>query len=202
MILSRNHKFAFVKTRKTAGSTLEKLVYPYLDKRYDMCTGSPRDETPRLNTEITNGHQDWRYFDTNHSVEWRDYFKFSIERNPWDKVVSSYFWHQEIKPQMFGQMDFETYIMTCNLLPRDWSMYSYVDKPAVDVVYRYEDMPTMYADLNERFGFEITPKEFEGTKLKSGIRKVADYRDIHTAKTKDAVHAMFANEIKEFGYEF
>ena len=33
MIISYSKKFVFVKTRKTAGSTFKKLLYPYLDPK-------------------------------------------------------------------------------------------------------------------------------------------------------------------------
>jgi hypothetical protein len=119
MIISHKHKFIFVKTKKTAGSTLEKLLFPYLGEN-DICTGSPRDDTPRLNTSVTNGHMSWRQIQASIPEEWNTYYKFTIERNPWDKVVSSYFWHKLIKAERFGTMSFEEYVMTCDLLPIDW----------------------------------------------------------------------------------
>jgi len=202
MIVSEKHGLVFIKTRKTAGSTLEHLMYPFLDKERDMCTGSPRDNTPRLNTSIENGHTDWKYVYSSQPIAWRDYYKFTIERNPWDKVVSSYFWHQKIKPERFGGMDFEEYVLTCELLPRDWNLYSSVDGALTDKVYKYEEMDAMYEDLNERFELNFVKEEWQGTKLKSGIRKVQEYRDMHTPKTIDAVANMFHREIKLLGYEY
>ena len=200
MIVSHQHKFVFVKTKKTAGSTLEKLMFPYLGPK-DVCTGSPRDDTPRINTSSTDGHASWAKIQASYPSEFRDYFKFSIERNPWDKVVSSYYWHQEIKPAQFGGMDFETYVMTCDLLPIDWM--NYTDRHnvrRVTMLYKYEEMEEMYEDLNQRFKLNI--KDWGNTKLKGDIRKERDYRKLHTNATIDRVAELFANEIKALGYTY
>jgi hypothetical protein len=200
MIVSYKHKFVFVKTKKTAGSTLEKLMFPYLGPK-DVCTGSPRDDTPRINTSSTDGHASWAKIQAAYPSEFRDYFKFTIERNPWDKVVSSYYWHQEIKPAQFANMDFETYVMTCDLLPVDW--LNYTDRQGVRRVtaaYKYEEMDVMYEDLNQRFGLDI--KDWGNTKLKGDIRKERDYRKLHTDATIERVAQLFANEIKSFGYKY
>ena len=200
MIISYKHKFVFLKTRKTAGSTLEKLMFPYLGPK-DVCTGSPRDDTPRINTSSTDGHASWAKIQASYPNEFRDYFKFTIERNPWDKVVSSYYWHQEIKPTRFGAMDFETYVMTCDLLPIDW--LNYTDRQGVrrvTAVYKYEEMDVMYEDLNQRFKLDI--KDWSNTKLKGDVRKERDYRKLHTNATIDRVVDLFAKEIKAFGYTY
>lgn len=200
MIISQGLKCVFIKTRKTAGSTLEHLMYPFLDQEKDMCTGSPRDNTPRLNSKFDNGHTEWTYVYSQHPIAWRDYFKFTIERNPWDKVVSSYFWHQKIKPEQFGEMDFEEYVLTCGLLPRDWHLYSRANDVMVDEVFKYEEMDYMYEALNYRLGIDMSG--WDTTKMKAGIRKVQDYREMHTPKTIDAVANMFHHEIKLLGYEY
>jgi len=207
MIVSHEHKFIFIKTKKTAGSTLEKLLYPYLGD-YDICSGSSRDNTPSLGIQPdTNGHIGWREIKGQYAKnQWDDYFKFTIERNPWDKIVSAYYWHQKIKPEQFLGMDFETYCLTCPLIPDDKQLYTdtsnLMNSLMVDEVYKYEDMMEMYNDLNERFGFNITKEEVTGTKLKSDIRKVRDYHDIHTPKTRDMVAKKFSGTIKLLNYEY
>ena len=85
MIISHKYKFVFIKTRKTGGSTIEKILRPLLGKD-DVCTGSKRDNTPPLNLPSgVSGHKA--------KPIPKGYWSFSIERNPWDKVVSSYYFH-------------------------------------------------------------------------------------------------------------
>jgi len=201
MIVSHKHQFIFVKTRKTAGSTVEKLLYPYLGE-FDIITGSERDDTPQKNTSITNGHLSWRQIETAYPQEWRDYYKFTVERNPWDKVVSSYFWHKLIKEERFGTMSFEEYVTTCELLPTDWNNYARNNHVMVDNVWFYENMGDMYDELNDLFGFDITQEDYTTTKCKSGIRQIDSYKELHNANTIDRVRELFSNEIKHLGYKY
>lgn len=206
MIISHKHQFIFVKTRKTAGSTVEKLLYPYLGE-FDIITGSERDGTPEknvptVNGQKPNGHVSWKQIENAYPQEWRDYYKFTIERNPWDKVVSSYFWHKLIKEERFGTMSFEEYVMTCELLPTDWSRYSKGSHPMVDNIWFYENMGDMYGELNDLFGFDITEEDWTTTKCKSGIRQVDAYKELHTKKTIEKVYQLFSNEIRHLGYKY
>jgi hypothetical protein len=202
MIVSHQHKFIFVKTKKTAGSTLEKLVFPFLGPK-DVCTGSPRDDTPRINTSSTDGHASWSKIQASYPNEFSEYYKFTIERNPWDKVVSSYYWHQEIKPARFANMGFEEYVMTCDLLPIDWLNYTdTVGLQRVHKVFKYEEMWDMYGFLNEKFRLAIPKKMVVATKLKGNIRKERDYRKIHTTNTIERVANLFEKEIKLLGYTY
>jgi len=201
MIISHEHKFIFIKTRKTAGSSLEKILFSRLGSK-DICTGSPRDDTPRLNTDSDRGHMPWNDVSKIAGSNWKSYYKFTIERNPWDKVVSSYYWHQKIKAERFENMDFTQYVKTCELLPRDWALYSNMEEPVVDQIFKYESMGEMYDELNNRFGFDVTEEEYLGTRCKSGIRKTRDYKDIHTEESIECVKDLFVKEIDYMGYTY
>lgn len=202
MIISHQHKFIFVKTKKTAGSTLENLLYPHLGPD-DICTGSERDGTPAKNIQPnTNGHLIWDQIQSKYPKEWKSYYKFSIERNPWDKVVSSYSWHQKIKSEYYGDMPFEKYVLTCSLLPLDWGAYAQNDELQVNRVFMYEDMGAMYATFNDKFGIDIPKEMWYNTRLKSGIRTNKDYHDMHTPATIQHVAELYAKEIKLLGYTY
>ena len=199
MIISHKYNFIFVKTRKTAGSTFEKLMLPYLGEN-DICTGSSRDGTPALNIEPdTNGHIPLRDIMSRYFPEGTNYDIITIERNPYDKVVSSYYWHQHIKPHQFGDMSFPVYMKTCNLLPQDWKLYQPINNVKV---FKYEKMGDLYTWLKKMRGLHISLDKVGQTKLKSGIRKVKDYKELHNDTTKKIVSQLFADEIKEFRYEF
>lgn len=192
MIFSKKHRFLFIKTRKTAGSTLEGVLYPILGKE-DICTGSERDGTPALNCPAnTNGHQT-----VNLKSIPSDYLTFSIERNPFDKVVSSYFWHRNIKPHIFGTMDFPEYIEKCSLLPLDWELYQ-----GCDIIFKYEEMSEMYRYLSDYTGEDLALKTANSLNFKSGFRQIGNYRNIHTNETVRRVTQLFAREIDRFGYRY
>ena len=200
MIISHEYKFVFIKTRKTAGSTLESLLYPHLNKETDICTGSPRDGTPRLNTPDDNGHAS--YSEAMKYVPNPDeYFVFTIERNPWDKMVSGYWWHKETKPQWRWVQSFKDY-MGCPYIPKDWNKYTVQGKNQTNRIFRYEDLGCMYMFLNERYNFGITEEQYQNTRMKSGVRKSGHYSEMYTPQTRAEVAKTFQEEIYMLGYEY
>ena len=97
MLISHSLKTIFIKTRKTAGSSFERYIYEnHFDPDHDILTGSKIDGTPWVNIPShVRGHMDWEQIRNLIKVNghdwWDTYTKVTIERNPWDKVVSQ-FW--------------------------------------------------------------------------------------------------------------
>ena len=191
MIISHKYKFVFIKTRKTGGSTIEKILRPLLGKD-DVCTGSNRDNTPPLNIQSgEDGHQP--------EFIPKGYWSFSIERNPWDKVVSSYYFHTQAKPDIFKGFSFETYINFILkhklFLPCDWSIYQNVEK-----IYQYTNLKEILIDLNNKYNLNIDLDLINTIRCKSEFRKVTDYKELHTPTTKALIEKQFKNEIETFNY--
>jgi len=115
MIVSHKHKFIFLKTRKTAGTSIELALSRFCGEE-DIITPIGRTDRHR-DTHSQRGAQNFRtapedgephggegeisYY--NHMPAkrvraligekvWDGYFKFCFERNPWDKAISLYFW--------------------------------------------------------------------------------------------------------------
>lgn len=199
MIISHKYKFVFIKTRKTAGSTIESIIFPFLGKD-DMCTGSTRDNTPNLNTTNNNGHLRWQY-----AQEFLGkYLFFSIERNPWDKVVSSFYFHKYIKPDVYEKKDFDNYINEKSYLPTDWDLYSSNDKETVcDFIFQFNHLPDVISFLREEFGMKIKKDILKHVKLKSNIRdNRIHYRNLHNENTINKVKLYFKKEISYFNYKY
>lgn len=97
MIISHKYKFIFIKTRKTAGSSIEKVLLDYIDPT-DIFGGMGFEKMDPINCDIMAEHKDWRWIYKNYPTEWNNYFKFAVERNPWDKAVSFYYWYGILKP--------------------------------------------------------------------------------------------------------
>lgn len=202
MIISYRHEFVFIKTKKTAGSSIEHYLFPYLGPD-DVCSGSSLDGTPSLNPiKMKKGHVGWRWLAENRPREWRKFFSFAVVRNPWDTAVSAYFWfrhHADIQgmaPEQFG--DFAEWIHSsgpCGLNP--WSLFANNVAPVVDKVLRYE---TLHQEL------ATVPVPYAGELLtvfkKSGMRESRDYRQYYDDQSKQRVHELFGQVIDYFGYEF
>jgi len=196
MIISHQHEFIFIKTRKTAGSSIEKYLVPYLGPN-DICTGSEADGTPRLNTTQTSGHLGWNYFRKKHGKILEDYFTFAVERNPWDKIVSHYHWTQKIGSWRTRE-GFENFVFKHCDKYNDWDKYTDPENNIkVKKLIKYENLHREFLDLPIPYNGELLT-----TFVKSGIRKNADYQRYYSNRTKKLVEEVFANVIDHFGYTF
>ena len=196
MIISHKHKFIFVKTRKTAGSSIEKYLVDYLGPD-DICTGSKRDGTPALNNDNPNGHLGWRWIKELYPNEWNLYYKFAVDRNPWDKMVSIYYWYLHSKPHNVSK-GFEHLIMS-NKLDQwdDWSAYSDSNGPVVDRLLTYENLHDQFLDLPIPYNNEL-----QTTFIKSGLRPEGPYKDQYTKEMQQRVRDQFSLMIDYFQYQF
>ena len=107
MIISPKHKFILFKPMKTAGSSVEKALFPFLSEEA-LCSGgvdsySQTVEYPDLNNEFKEGgyiytrfHQhtspSFFYKTIKNSNIFDHYKKITIVRNPWE-VCLSYYWY-------------------------------------------------------------------------------------------------------------
>jgi hypothetical protein len=198
MILSYKHKFAFIKTRKTAGSTIEKILYPILGEK-DICSGSTRDGTPNLNyKKDMTGHLPFNSMAYAFDKPMKQYFVFTVERNPWDKCVSAYHWHKQIKPYLTDH-GFKAYLTIAkNLLPNDWGYYGGTKTH----VFQYDELDQFIPFMNDKFDLNLDPELMNTTKVKSGLRDKKHYSEYYDEESKEFVANLFENEIKEFGYTY
>lgn len=122
MIVSHRHRFVFVKTVKTAGTSMEIALSKYLGPDDVITPITPADERIREELgyrgpqndvvsfgrydlldalEALRGRERFRFY--NHSPasyirnfigrrRWASYYTLCFERNPWDKAVSMYYW--------------------------------------------------------------------------------------------------------------
>ena len=202
MLVSHSHKFIFIKTKKTAGSTIEKIIVEnFFDPKIDICTGSIKDKTPKTNIVSKSGHMPWQIAKKHVTdKQWNSYYKFAVERNPWDKVVSQYFWKTrkyETPPS------FETWLRKAKLIPDDWNLYTSDNKVVLDQIIQYNNLHEELIDLfNNKFNLELTQDMLDNTTVKVGFRK-KHYTEMYNEPYMiDWVRKRFKKEIKHFDYKF
>lgn len=200
MIISHKHKFIFVKTRKTAGSSIEKYLYNYLGPD-DICTGSVLDSTLRLNINedsklYKDGHVSHAYIANNFPKEWQNYFKFAVDRNPWDKLVSAYYWRKYKKPKKFKH-GFDHFINSELIKTYNcWNLYAN-DKVVVDTLINYNTLHDSFLKLPIPYNGELLT-----TFVKSSQRETNGYKEMYTLESAELVRTHFDNVIDFFGYKF
>lgn len=130
---------------------------------------------------------------------WDSYFKFTVERNPWDRQVSLYHWHYRGRSSAPPFDSFVRNPLRRKISP-NYSIYSIGGEVAVDFVCHYHRLEQDLAAVLERLGLEgpvTLPR------AKSGFRKEKKpWRDYYTPQTRDIVARWYRREIDAFGYSF
>ena len=200
MIISHEHKFIFVKTRKTASSSLEKLLSNYLGKN-DILTGSINDKTPTMNISTSvNPHVPVKWIKNHYPQSFKEYYKFTVVRNPWDYLVSLYTFHTSTKIDIkLFQGSFNEWISTTNLKKwNDWNKFTIDNTIVVDKIFKYENLH------NELLTQTFVPYNGEllHINVKGNYRKDKDYRSYYNSNSIKLVEKSFKNIIDKFDYTF
>jgi hypothetical protein len=229
MILSHKYKFIFIKTAKTAGTSIEVFLSRHCGPS-DILTPiappveghQPRNYQGFINPipeilerpyklpstlwhTITSREKFYRHMAASlvqkrvPAKVWNSYFKFCVERNPWDKVLSHYHMHSARKG---GALSLDEYL-TRGRFPINYFRYTNRSgtRIIVDRILRYENL---IPELGEVFSHLNVP--FDGT---LGIKAKSEYRtdrrpyqQVFNDEQRRIVEKAFAKEIELHGYRF
>jgi hypothetical protein len=200
MIISHAHRFIFVKTRKTAGTSIEIALRPLLGPR-DVATPVHSDDEAYCAANEVSGPQnyrrsfrdyrlyDWRRFVLDGKRQdyrnhlpgprirqmvgrdvWDSYYKFCVERDPFDKIVSGYYWsmsERERKSQPVMTLDEFVYSEHAHDYS-DWDRYADNPyRPIVDRILRFDHLQPELDEVCARLGLPV----LELPRLKGTQRK-------------------------------
>ena len=226
MIISHSRRFIFVKSLKTAGTSLEAalsgacsgddIVTPLGDYAFN------RDDSGNWVHKTMNGgnyeqHDDAPTIRASLPPEtWAGYFKFSITRNPWDRALSYFFWDKRqdaslAPPKRFVhslgvpyddltpvKRQFAEFIKSRTLQNND-RFYVDGERLCVDFVIRYEQLDDDAREVCARIGLPGV----EIPRLKAGIRKdKRHYTEYYDDDTRDIVAELHRNDLQLFNYRF
>jgi hypothetical protein len=228
MIISHAHRFIFIKTYKTAGTSIEVFLSKHCGDddvltpiRPPVETHRPRNHrgvvnpfaSPRQAGDLRSNLEDLirlrKYY--NHipaykvrqrapARVWSQYLKFCVERNPWDKTVSHYYMRRDIEAGRGTELTLEEYFRR-GRFRLNYPLYTEpgARKCIVDRVLRYERLDADLAELMRELGVP-----FDGTlgvKAKGAHRRDRrSYRDVLEPRHAEIVARVFADEIALHGY--
>jgi hypothetical protein len=227
MIISHTYKLIFLKTSKTAGTSIEIALSQYCGPEDIITPISPADEAFRRELGFRTAQnfvvpykqyslQNWisalrlgrRLQFHNHIAArdvrmligrriWDDYFKFCFERNPWDRFISMYYWRCRQEPRPSISAFMDSGALDI-MKQKGFGIYTIDSRIAVDKVYRYEDREDALEDIRSRVGL---PEKLRLPKAKGGFRTdKRPYRDILTPAEIERIARKFSQEISLFGY--
>ncbi|PYK41183.1 MAG: hypothetical protein DME60_04775 [Verrucomicrobia bacterium] len=229
MIISHKYKFIFIKTAKTAGTSIEVFlakqcgstdivtpIFPPVEGHQARNYKGFINPIPEILERPGKLFSALRHAITSHDKfynhmpaslvqkrvpckVWNGYFKFCVERNPWDKVLSHYHMHAAREG---GSLSLDEYLAR-GRFPLNY--FRYTDdsgaKIIVDRVLHYENLA---AELGEVFSQLNIP--FDGTlgvKAKSEYRTDRrPYQEVFNDEQRRIVENVFAKEIELHGCRF
>jgi len=137
-----------------------------------------------------------------------NYYKFAIVRNPWDRLVSEYFWRKQIYTSRKVKLEFTDFVKKLQS-KTDTNIFFYnhirpqksylvddnTDKLLVDDVFRFEEMDSIVKNLNTQLGCDLILEHRNKTKHQP-------YHLYYTTETRELVHDIYQDDIEMFGFKF
>jgi hypothetical protein len=223
MVISHKHRFVFLRTHKTASTSVEVFLaklagddaivtpirtppVPGHDARnYERLDNPLREFAFRMRHARRAGSAQPAYY--NHigaravrkrlgRRRWHSYYTFCFERNPWDKVVSEYYWRQTLGEEF---ADFRDFVLSATLAS-DFDRYSLDgNHVGVDLVGRYELLGEELQAVLDRLGIS---EPVSLTREKGNVRPAERESGVVFDEAMNArVEKVFAREIAAFGYK-
>ncbi len=257
MLLSHEKKFIFLKTTKTAGTSLEFALAPQLDKKAIITPQAGEEYPEQPYARVTWAKPRWilheairaafakrtrvfldhlirdllgrkgpvrndqiaiefdhisalRTRDFIGEARFNDYFKVAVCRNPYDQIVSLYFWRMYERSKRVPRQPLISFDEWLANSPTDLylnrSIISIDGELAVDFVIRYEhlndDLKTLCAKFN--FDFEEVVRVMDTKRSKSGQRpkgEAGSRKVIIGPESKAAIDFFMDWDFRTFGYE-
>lgn len=228
MIISHKYKFIFIKTEKTAGTSIEVFLSQCCGEGDIFTPIRPHVEPHRARNykglwnpipEILNNKgcgigrtvrsllKRNKYYNhipaslTRERIStkiWNSYFKFCVERNPWDKTISHY---HMVNYRSGGSISFDDYIEKgdfCINFPKYTDCKGHL---LVDKVVKYESLMDELGIVFQELGIPFDCSL--GVRAKSEYRKDRrPYQNIFSSKQREIIEKQFAREIEMHGYVF
>ena len=241
MIVSHKYRYIFIKTNKTAGTSIEIALSKFCGQDDIITKNFPEEERLRKQlgglgpqnyiiplykysfqdwadvfSKIKRGEKrKWKRFYSHSSAHeirqligediWNNYYKFCFERNPWDRVISYYYFILNERQQRGKSTPpLSEFIDGGKLQPlKKYGIENYTidGRIAVDRVCLYENMEQELETVcNQQLGI---PEKLVLPRAKGNFRTDRrHYREILSDRDRDKIAELFAEEITLFGYEY
>lgn len=218
MIVCHKHKFIFIHGHRTGGRSVTAALTKYCGPD-DVITAV--EGIPARNAAAFERHDSAARIRRLVGEEaWRTYFKFTFERNPWDKILSHYwdyvgrnttrFYKTTYKKLVGRPLPFRTWFalrvwegrlarLGRVRFPRHSHHYTQNGKPIVDFIGRFECREEHLATLASRLGLPIDASVWIGSRTR---RDRGPYTNHFDAKMNRIVESVFREDLRLLGYAF
>lgn len=215
-MIGLKYKFLFVHLPKTAGNSIQNILCKYSEDEI-FSEKKKQDGVERFGVRSKFGTKKhsrlFEYKKLLGSDVYRQLFKFTIVRNPWDRIVSRFSFKQmekeigkktsarEIDKAPFDRNAFIKTILSTPTLetfllenPPDRKI-DFLKDTDLDFIIRFENIQSDFDTACARLSIPQEPLPVRNQS------KHNDFRTYYDAETRGLVHQRHRNEIEYFGYE-
>jgi hypothetical protein len=217
MLVSHKHKFIYIKSIKTAGTSTEIFLEPYCVSNVLESHGREMIQTDegiigtRMNqhlAEISEFYNHMPPYKIKNSIgeeTFNSYTKIINIRNPFDMMVSHYYFKPTFELYSNGEMSFEDYLLKTNVvedLSKKYRDLMYIgDEFIVDEIVRFENLEEDIFKLLDNLNLP-SPKRELGEYKKNKRRPDKDWKKMYSTETKELVEKHFKFYMDLFDYSF
>ena len=202
MIVSHKYKFIFIKTQKTAGTSIETYLSPLCGEK-DILTPifphvEPHEARNFDNLQLFNHISAKELRSRLPADVWNKYYKFCVERNPWDKTLSHY---HMCKFRAGGDLSLDQYLQTSSF-PIDYGKYTdNAGTLIVDRVVLYERLDSELSGIFRSLGIPFNGQLSVSAKSEYRTDKT-HYRQILSSRQMLLISKAFEKEIALHNYVY
>lgn len=196
-MISHKYKCIFIHIPRCAGTSIEVAI-----------NGEPNNHFAHKFKHLTSSYAKILYKDY-----WRDYFKFSFVRNPWDRMVSMCkfpFYGCEIQG---GKLNINGYLKKWPVIEIDPRTDCHIDHNEIihkNSIYKNLlscdlDFVGKFENLEENFAFIKTIIDLDAKELPyhpNQSKNKKHYTEYYDDETREIVAQKYAQDIEYFGYKF
>jgi|10_taG_2_1085330.scaffolds.fasta_scaffold17517_4 hypothetical protein len=216
MIISKKYKFIFIHIPKTGGCSVESALMNHLGKE-DLITDRMNYQDKKINAKFCDIPHHITLRDFHHLTHnrYKDYYKFSFVRNPYDRLVSMYSFYSQLKRRRIGESEIEKFnnwlldnsrgnIINPKLglkAQNQWKNIPQIEwvinndnKIDVDFIGKIETFDSDLLTIGRKIGINI---DIIPHKNKS---KHSHYSNFFNAETKRQTEKKYMDDFKKFNY--
>ncbi len=195
-MISHKLRFIFIHIPKTSGNSLSLFLKDFIDNDV-IQRSSKMGEKQGISilcekTRMDFKHANITYYENTYCEKINDYFKFTIVRNPYDRILSFYFWSKGKKNQTFDRNEFIKFIKENNSF-----QYKYINK-TIHIIH-FENLIDELKNI-ECFKNIVDFNNYPTLNASSNSKE--KYNKIYDKELKDLVFNKYKKDFELFDYEY
>tara|TARA_B100000401_G_scaffold199391_1_gene134440 strand:+ start:3748 stop:4335 length:588 start_codon:yes stop_codon:yes gene_type:complete len=195
-MISHKLKFIFIHIPKTSGNSLSLYLKDLIDNEV-VIKNSPVGKNQGIkilceHQKCDIKHASIDYYKKLYGEKINDYFKFTIVRNPYDRILSFYFWNKGGENHAFDRDEFITFV-------KKGISFQY---EGIDNSFHIVYFENLIHDLKKLNIFKNHVDFNDYPTLNASYNSQLDYNEIYDKELKDLVYKNYKKDFLRFGYSY